>query len=146
MKARLAIGIPVLVLALLWVSVRLRFELRPEPPLSPATRTAVMRGMRLVLDGGDRFAAVGAGEDLHRRSVGPVWVSVYRAGQPVVQRECRGATVGTALATCAGELAAAVPGLKWGAVERASARIKVDVTTAEGPVPAWPKPAFSYNL
>ncbi len=145
-RLRLAIGLPALALALLWVGVRHWFELRPAPPLSPATRAAVMKGMRLVLEGGDRFYAPGAGKDLGRRSVGPVWVSVFRAGQPVISEECTGDTVRAALVECNGKLQAAVHRLGWSAADRAAARIKVDVTTAEGPLPAWPKVALALGV
>jgi hypothetical protein len=143
-RARLVIGLPALALALLWIGVRHRFELRPDAPLPARTRAAVTRALRAVLEGGAPTAVAAPGLD--RPSRGPVWVSVFRSGAPVVQRECRGATVGEALAACARELAAAAPGLGWSAAERAAARIKVDVTTAEGPVSAWPKAALALGV
>jgi hypothetical protein len=141
-RTRLAIGLPLLALALLWLGVRHRFEVSPAPPLPAETRASAMRALRASLDGAPPRIE-GAGLD--RTSRGPVWVSLIRAGAPVVQRECRGATVGAALTACANETAAAAAGLGSPA-ERAAVRIKVDVTTAEGPVPAWPKLAFAFGV
>jgi hypothetical protein len=143
-RLRLAIGLPALALVLLWVGVRLWFEVRPAAPLPAATRTTVVHALRASLEGADPPRLEGAGLD--RPSRGPAWVSLIHAGALVVQRECRGPTVGAALATCAAEVAAAVRGLGWSAAERAAVRIKVDVTTAEGPVPAWPKVALAFGV
>jgi hypothetical protein len=168
-RLRLPFALPALALALLWVIVRSCFEVRPAAPLPAATRTAVVRALRAVLEAStpDATAAEGAvatgaaapdvvaappvpvhleGHGLERPSRGPVWVSLFRLGAPAVQRECVGATVGAALSACARELAVAVRGLGWNAADRAAARIKVDVTTAEGPVPAWPTAALALGV
>jgi hypothetical protein len=142
-RTRLVVGLPALALALVWVGVRARFELRPAGPLAPETRAAVIRALRAAVagEGGPPdFSAPG----LERPSRGPVWVALFRSGAPVVQRECAGATVAAALAACSREVTAATRGLA--PEDRAATRIKVDVTTAEGPVPAWPKAAFALGV
>jgi hypothetical protein len=141
---RLVIALPALALVLLWVGVRNWFELRPLAPLPPVTRAAVMRALRSAIDGATSPALDGPGLD--QRSRGPVWVSLFRAGAPAAQRECTGTTVGAALAACARDVVVAARELGWNAADRAAARIKVDVTTAEGPVPAWPKAALALGV
>ncbi|HEY3355665.1 MAG TPA: hypothetical protein VGQ83_20605 [Polyangia bacterium] len=143
-RVRLLIALPAAALLALWVGVRGCVELRPTPPLPAASRAAVMATLRAALDGAPAPAPAGPG--LERAPAGPFFATAYRHGEPLLRCSARAATIGAAAAACGESLRAEATRRGLGADERRAARIKVDLTTAEGRLVTWPRPAFALGI
>lgn len=121
--------LPLVFFAGVYVLVYQRYRMRVLPQISGSVQQQVLRWARRVIEGGKTSTPT-----LADPIAGPVWISVYEAGQRLLRVRGEGPTLGAALGAIASRLPALLAGRQDLKPKLERARIKVDITTGKGPI------------
>jgi hypothetical protein len=126
------LGLP----AVLYAGVYFWCHLTPRPVLDPRAADIALRFLRAPLDGESAGAPslAGLGTAGQARLPGPLWASVYLRGRLALRHRSDAATLGEALAEARRALQASPAMADFDAEDRQSARLRLDLLTARGPV------------
>lgn len=123
------VGVPLTLVLLIYLAVWARYRISVLPAWDAAVRSQAMVTLRAAIDGQDKPATLPA-----LALPGPLWVTVYRAGNPLLRLRQTEKTAGEAIAKAAQRLRKDPRWARLGVAERGGLRIKVDLLAGRGPL------------